>query len=61
MIRDNLKKGSGLNLEDCTFCSKDETITHFFHECIVAKEIWRFASNLFGAPLGSNFVYLSKF
>jgi hypothetical protein len=52
MTRDNLKKRNMNKPEECAFCCDDESISHLFHECVVAKVIWKSVSKFFGIHLG---------
>ena len=48
MTRDNLRKRHIIQPLDCVFCSEQETNTHLFFECIVARLVWREVEDLFG-------------
>ena len=61
MTRDNLKKRHIEKPVDCVFCAEEETISHLFHGCVVASEIWKFFSSHFGIPLGSDLLSVSRF
>ena len=61
MTRDNMQKREMDKPLDCVFCKEKETITHLFHECVVAKEIWASISASFGAKLGDNLESVSRF
>src|SRR4051794_41111561 len=47
MTRDNMKRRHLHKLEDCIFCSEEESIDHLFFECIVARQIWPVISEFF--------------
>jgi len=44
MIADNLKTRGIVKPLGCQFCAEEETISHLFFDCVVAKEVWRYAA-----------------
>jgi len=44
MIADNLKTRGIVKPLGCPFCAEEETISHLFFDCVVAKEVWRYAA-----------------
>ena len=46
---------------DCVFCSDDETASHLFFDCVVAKEVWNMVSECFGSKLGTTLEVVCKF
>ena len=61
MTRDNLRKRHIIQPLDCVFCSEQETNTHLFFECIVAKNIWLFAADHFQVRIGIGYESVARF
>jgi hypothetical protein len=61
MTRDNLEKRHLGKPISCEFCSENESISHLFFECIVAKRIWISTSNFLNLQLGSDFESIAKY
>jgi hypothetical protein len=40
LSRDNLAKRQHVPDPSCMFCYEEESVTHLFFECVVAKEMW---------------------
>ena len=59
MTRDNLRKRHIIKPLDCVFCSEQETNTHLFFECIVARLVWREVEVLFGISI-TNFESIAR-
>jgi hypothetical protein len=60
LTRDNLVKMKKLDDVTCLFCTKLETVRHFFFECCVAKNIWETISKLIGFCVGNDFEFVAK-
>ena len=61
MTRDNLRKSDIIKPLDCVFCSEQETNTHLFFECIVAKNIWSFVADHFQVRMGIGYESVARF
>jgi hypothetical protein len=40
----------------CCFCDEDESISHMFFECTIAKAIWCFAREYLGFDMGNDYI-----
>jgi hypothetical protein len=49
LTKDNLKKRKWQGDPSCVFCDCEETISHLFFQCPVAKVIWVVVAKYFGA------------
>jgi hypothetical protein len=61
MTRDNLRKRHIIKPLDCVFCTKNETNSHLFFDCTVARNVWSFISNYFQIRIGANFESVACF
>jgi hypothetical protein len=41
LTMDNIAKRKKIDDSSCLFCREDESVTHLFFNCCVAKEMWR--------------------
>ena len=55
MTRDNLRKRHIIKPLDCVYCLEQESCSHLFFECIVAKHIWAHIEEYFSSQIGSSF------
>lgn len=56
LTKDNLLKRNWQGDPKCAFCDNDETISHLFFQCPVARVIWSIIARCFGANnIPSNF------
>jgi hypothetical protein len=53
---DNINKRGMSKLTKCRFCMEDESITHLFFECVVARNVWTYACEFLGFDIGTNFL-----
>ena len=54
LTKDNLAKRNWLGSKRCSFCDSDESITHLFLDCPLAKILWRSVHIAFSiSPLNS--------
>jgi hypothetical protein len=61
MTRDNLQKRNLGKPTCCVFCHEEETISHLFFNCIVAKLVWDEVSAFFGLNIGRDYLSIAKF
>jgi hypothetical protein len=40
LTRDNLAKRRNVEDKSCLFCAENQSVTHFFYECCVARNMW---------------------
>ena len=61
MTKDNLSKRGIENPPECVFCSEQETFTHLFFDCVVAKNMWQHICNFFVISLGDDFLSFARY
>jgi hypothetical protein len=44
----------------CCYCGENESISHLFFECVVAKVIWSYISDLIGIEVGGDYVSVAS-
>jgi hypothetical protein len=49
VIKDNLFKRKWLGSASCQFCHENETISHFFFDCVAAQIVWSSVATAIGA------------
>ena len=57
LTKDNLFKSNWQGSTKCVFCPQEETIKHFFFQCMIAHSIWsaiQIVSNLYPSRLVAN-------
>jgi hypothetical protein len=47
LTRDNLAKRRAVHDGSCLFCDENESVSHLFFECVVAKQIWLMLTEIF--------------
>jgi hypothetical protein len=57
---DNLNKKVLNKPVQCCFCSEDESISHLFFECVVAKTIWKMMSEILGFEVGGDYLSVAS-
>jgi hypothetical protein len=57
---DNIAKRKKIDDSSCLFCREDESMTHLFFNCCVAKEMWREFVDILGAPVVVDFESIAK-
>ena len=55
LTRDNLAKRREVNDRTCLFCGENESITHLFFQCCVAKLVWDAVSDWLNRRVGNDF------
>jgi hypothetical protein len=60
LTRDNLTKRRVVDDATCLFCGENETVSHLFFECCVAKVVWQHISEIVGMPLGADFESVAR-
>ena len=61
MTRDNLRKRHIIKPLDCVYCLEQESCSHLFFECIVAKHLWAHIEEYFSSQIGSSFESVARF
>ena len=61
MTRDNLRKRHIIKPLDCVYCLEQESCSHLFFECIVAKHLWAHIEEYFSSQIGSSFKSVARF
>lgn len=61
MTRDNLRKRHIIKPHDCVFCPDEDSISHLFFSCVVAKNLWAFISVYFKIPMGHDYELVARF
>jgi hypothetical protein len=57
---DNLnKKGLKKNTQ-CCFCGENESISHMFFECVVARVTWEYVRELMGIEIGGDYISIAS-
>jgi hypothetical protein len=44
----------------CWFCGENESISHLFFECVVAKVTWGYISELVGKEVGGDYISVAS-
>jgi hypothetical protein len=57
---DNLNKKGLDKPKSCRFCEEDESITHLFFECTVAKAICGYACEFLGFDVGADYMSVAS-
>jgi hypothetical protein len=57
---DNLNKKGMQKPEKCVFCEENESISHLFFECSVAKIIWKSVSEYLGVEIGADYTSVAS-
>jgi hypothetical protein len=60
LTRDNVLKRVNINDKTCLFCSDIESAHHLFFDCVVAKQVWYFISDVVEVDCGDNFESVAK-
>jgi hypothetical protein len=55
LTRDNLAKRREVNYPTCLFCDEQESISHLFFQCCVAKHVWAAISGWLEREMGEDF------
>jgi hypothetical protein len=53
---DNLNKRGMSKPLQCRFCMEEESITHLFFGCVVARNVWTYACEFLGFDIGADFL-----
>ncbi|XBJ09276.1 hypothetical protein VPH35_014375 [Triticum aestivum] len=61
MTRDNLRKRHIIKPLDCVYCLEQESRSHLFFKCIVARHLWVPVENFFSIQIGSSFESVARF
>lgn len=61
MTRDNLRKRHIIKPLDCVYCTEDESVTHLFFDCVVAKNLWPLVKDYFKLPVGGSFESIARY
>jgi hypothetical protein len=57
---DNLNRKGCKKDTHCCYCGENESISHLFFECVVAKVIWSYISDLVGIEVGGDYVSVAS-
>ena len=60
LTRMNLQKHRDMDDVSCLFCTEQETVSHLFFDCCVAKVLWIYLSEIFHISLGVNFESVAR-
>jgi hypothetical protein len=60
LTRDNLKKCRDVSNPTCLFCSDQESISHLFFNCVVAKNVWIIISEVLEVGIGEDYESVAK-
>jgi hypothetical protein len=60
LTRDNLSKKRRLHDCSCLFCMEEESISHLFFDCVVARNAWKVLSAILGIEAGNIFESRAK-
>jgi hypothetical protein len=60
LTRDNLAKRKSLDDLSCLFYCENETASHLFFDCCVAKYMWMIVSEFLGIVVGDNLEFVAK-
>ena len=61
LTRDNLAKRKSISDATCLLCAENESITHLFFDCCVAKWIWNCISEILGIRIVQDFESVARF
>jgi hypothetical protein len=53
------KKGLKKNTQ-CCLCGENESISHMFFECVVAKVTWEYVRELLGIKIGGDYISIAS-
>jgi hypothetical protein len=57
---DNLNKKGLSKPSSCKFCDEEESISHLFFECVVAKAVWSYASQFLGFHIAGDYISVAS-
>ena len=61
LTRDNLAKRRDVEDPSCLFCTEPESVQHLLFDCVVARHVWDFLSELFETERIVNFENIFAF
>ena len=61
MIKDNLLRRGIEEPKECMFCSEEESISHLFFDCVVAKLIWKQVAIFFDVNIGTSYISVAQY
>jgi hypothetical protein len=57
---DNLNKKGLMKNPQCCFCNENESVSHLFFECVVAKVLWKYVSEFLGFDIGQDYMSVAS-
>jgi hypothetical protein len=60
LTRYNLSKRKNVEDKSCLFCTENESVTHLFYECCVAKNMWKEVAEITNRPVVVDFESMAK-
>lgn len=56
LTRDNLNKRMHLDCTTCLFCQEQESVSHLFFDCCVARKVWSEIASSLNIRIGNSFI-----